>query len=382
LSLTEQLEAVQEYVRQQRWLSDNLRQRQKVEADRYSHLWTPFDGQIEDQGLQAELNERFGEQHVFSATAFNEYAACPFRFFAHRVLQLHPRVSTALDLQASERGRILHDILRDFYRAGPLSYHSIGPETVLAHLRKTANEVFTQYEKRIPPLNTKIWAIEKRILLTFLEQLIAEELSYDKKVTRHITELAFGMKTIGADESSVSQPLELTNSQGQKILLRGQIDRIDVLKAKSREEEKEKEFFIIYDYKLSKGTSIAEMLKGRDVQIGIYLASIEKCFPSLQPVIGGGYYSITKTPRCSDGLYRSDGGELLPKEQKHPILSEEEFREAYVSILDYVWKYRGQIEKGCFQVLPSRGTEECRFCDFKSVCRYETYRIQRKHRKA
>ncbi len=379
LSPAEQLAAVQDYIQQQQWLSDNLRQRQQVEENRYSRFWTPFDGQIEDHSVQAKLNERFGEQHVFSATAFNEYAACPFRFFAHRVLQLHPRVSTALDLQASERGRILHDILRDFYRAGPLAHHSTGHETARDRLRATADNVFAQYEQRIPPLNTKIWAIEKRILITFLEQLIAEELSYDKKATRHITELAFGMRTTGADESSVSQPLELTNNQGQKILLRGQIDRIDVLKAKSRKEEKEQDFFIIYDYKLSKGTSTAEMLKGRDVQIGIYLASIEKCFPSLRPVIGGGYYSITKTPRCSDGLYRSDGEELLPKEQKHPFLSEEEFRETYESILDYVWKYKGQIEKGHFQVLPSRGLEECRFCDFKSVCRYETHRIQRKH---
>ncbi len=382
LSPAEQLAAVQDYIQQQQWLSDNLRQRQQVEANRYSPLWTPFDGQIEDCNLQAELGERFGEQHVFSATAFNEYAACPFRFFAHRVLQLHPRVSTALDLQASERGRILHDILRDFYRAGPLAHHSTGHETALARLRETADKVFAQYEQRIPPLNTKIWAIEKRILITFLEQLIAEELSYDKKATRHITELAFGMKITGADESSVSQPLELTNSRGQKILLRGQIDRIDVLKAKSPKTEKEQEFFIVYDYKLSKGTSIAEMLKGRDVQIGIYLASIEKCFPSLQPVIGGGYYSITKTPRCSDGLYRSDGEELLPKDRKHPFLSEEEFRKTYELILDYVWKYKGQIEKGHFHVLPLRGLEECRFCDFKSVCRYETYRIQRKHRTA
>ncbi|WP_058866462.1 PD-(D/E)XK nuclease family protein [Chloracidobacterium thermophilum] len=380
LSLTEQLEAVQEYVRQQGWLSDNLRQRQKVEADRYSHLWTPFDGQIEEQGLQAELNERFGEQHVFSATAFNEYAACPFRFFAHRVLQLHPRVSTALDLQASERGRLLHDILRDFYRATPLLHNGATLEDELERLKKTADEVFRRYEENIPPLNTKIWMIEKRILLNFLEQLITEEASYGKKAEHHITELAFGMAPPEADEHSVKKPLELTDSQGRKIQLRGQIDRVDVVQVNA--EGNTYRATIIYDYKLSKGTSIAEMLKGRDVQIGIYLASIEKCFPSLKPVIGGGYYSITKTPRCSDGLYRSDGEELLPKEQKHSFLSEEEFRKTYESILDYVWKYKEQIEKGHFQVLPSRGLEECRFCDFKSVCRYETHRIQRKHRRA
>jgi ATP-dependent helicase/DNAse subunit B len=379
LSPTEQLEAVQEYVQQQQWLSDNLRQRQEVEADRYSHLWTPFDGQIEDQGLQAELNKRFGEQHVFSATAFNEYAACPFRFFAHRVLRLHPRVSTALDLQASERGRLLHDILRDFYRVTPLLHNGATLEDELRRLKKTADEVFRRYEENIPPLNTKIWMIEKRILLNFLEQLITEEASYGKRVEHHITELAFGMAPPEADECSVKEPLELTDSQGRKIRLRGQIDRVDVVQINA--EGNACKAAIIYDYKLSKGTSVAEMLKGRDVQIGIYLASIEKCFPSLQPVIGGGYYSITKTPRCRNGLYRSDGEELLPKEQNHFFLSEEKFRETYESILGYVWKYKEKIEKGHFQVLPSRGPEECRFCDFKPVCRYETHRIQRKHRR-
>ncbi len=377
LSRAEQLDIVQKHIQEQKWQPANLWQRQTAERSRYGHLWTPFDGQIEDQGLQAELNERFGEQHVFSATAFNEYAACPFRFFAHRVLQLQPRVSTALDLQASERGRILHDILRDFYRAGPLSHHSTGLETAFARLRETANKVFAQYEQHIPPLNAKIWAIEKRILLTYLEQLIAEEAAYNKEVERHITELAFGMVLLGSDKQSNPKPLELTDKQGRKILIRGQIDRVDVVRVKAEGNTAS----IIYDYKLSKGTSISDMLEGRDVQIAIYLASIEKCFPSLKPVIGGGYYSITKTPRCSNGIYRSNGKEVLPDEQKH-LFSEEEFRNAYESILDYIWKYKWQIEKGCFQVLPSRGIEECRFCDFKSVCRYETHRIQRKHRTA
>ncbi len=378
LSPAEQLDIVQKHIQEQKWQPANLWQRQTAERSRYGHLWTPFDGQIEDRSLQAELNERFGEQHVFSATAFNEYAACPFRFFAHRVLQLQPRVSTALDLQASERGRILHDILRDFYRAGPLSHHSTDLETAFARLRETANKVFAQYEQHIPPLNAKIWAIEKRILLTYLEQLIAEEAAYNKEVERHITELAFGMVLSGSDKQSNPKPLEITDKQGRKILIRGQIDRVDVVCVKA--EGNKYRASIIYDYKLSKGTSISDMLKGRDVQIAIYLASIEKCFPSLKPVIGGGYYSITKTPRCSNGIYRSNGKEVLPDEQKHLIFSEEEFRNAYESILDYIWKYKWQIEKGCFQVLPSRGIEECRFCDFKSVCRYETHRIQRKHR--
>ena len=38
-----------------------------------------------------------------------------YRFFAQRVLRLEPRGEAALDLQAIDAGKLLHDILRRFF---------------------------------------------------------------------------------------------------------------------------------------------------------------------------------------------------------------------------------------------------------------------------
>ncbi|MGQ9896239.1 MAG: PD-(D/E)XK nuclease family protein [Acidobacteriota bacterium] len=376
LSLTEQLSAVKNYIQKQNWKSETLQGRQQAEESRYSGHWTAFDGCIQDVTLQNKLNERFGEQYIFSATAFNEYASCPFRFFAHRVLQLRPRVSAAVDLHVIERGRILHDVLRNFYRAVSSSGFNKDPECQLDLLKKTANEIFNQYEQRIPPLNTKLWEIEKRILLTYLEQIIREELSASIKPVQRITELAFGMSPTEAHESSVKESLELTNDRKQRILLRGQIDRIDIIKLK--DEGSKNQACIIYDYKLSKGTPVSDMLKGLDVQIAVYLASIEK-FPDLpKNIIGAGYYSLTQIPRRSNGLYRSDMEEFLEKDQKSNLFSKEEFKSKFESIINHIWKYNESIKKGNFQAYPSRGIIECQFCDFKFICRYEKYRAKGK----
>jgi ATP-dependent helicase/DNAse subunit B len=373
LSLSEKLEIVQEFIIKQQWQSETFQQRQTAEEHRYSHRWTPFDGQLEDDYLLTELSRRFGENYVFSATAFNEYATCPFRFFARRVLRLRPRISAALDLQASEYGQILHEILRDFYRkVSPIKDNL---EEKFKLVRNVADDIFSRYEQKLPPLNTKVWEIKKSILIACLEQLIVEESLYEENVSEHITELSFGMFSPKADERSVRTPLEITNNlNGRKILLCGQIDRVDIIKIKVR--EKECSISVVYDYKLSKGISVTDMLRGRDVQLGIYLLAIEKVFPSLTPTAGAGYYTLTKAPRHSSGIYRSEYKEFLPESCQK--LEEEDFKETYKLIINHLWNYRKLIEKGSFHVTPARGTKDCQFCDFRLVCRYENHRIQPK----
>src|SRR5262249_19722615 len=52
-----------------------------------------------------------------SATSLEDYAACPFRFFASRVLRLRSRPSTRDDLDAAEQGSIRHLVLAEVMQA-------------------------------------------------------------------------------------------------------------------------------------------------------------------------------------------------------------------------------------------------------------------------
>jgi len=65
----------------------------------------------------------FGTEHVYSASGLSMYGNCSFRFFASRVLRLEPRTEAALDLQAIDAGKLLHDILRRFFERHRSQYY-------------------------------------------------------------------------------------------------------------------------------------------------------------------------------------------------------------------------------------------------------------------
>ena len=65
--------------------------------------------------LLALLSRRFGADFVHSASGLSIYGNCAYRFFGQRVLKLEPRGEAALDLQAIDAGKLLHDILRRFF---------------------------------------------------------------------------------------------------------------------------------------------------------------------------------------------------------------------------------------------------------------------------
>ncbi len=71
--------------------------------------------QITDPNLVSLLNKRFGVDFVHSASGLSTYGNCGYRFFGQRVLKLEPRGEAALDLQAIDAGKLLHDILRRFF---------------------------------------------------------------------------------------------------------------------------------------------------------------------------------------------------------------------------------------------------------------------------
>ncbi|HEY5073540.1 MAG TPA: PD-(D/E)XK nuclease family protein, partial [Pyrinomonadaceae bacterium] len=93
-------------------ISNAAVRRVAIERERNSARFGPFDGEITNPDLRALLARTFGPEHVYSASGLSAYGNCAFRFMAARVLRLEPRSEAALDLQAIDAGKLLHDILR------------------------------------------------------------------------------------------------------------------------------------------------------------------------------------------------------------------------------------------------------------------------------
>ena len=71
-----------------------------------------FDGMLGDGAARAEITKQFGPKKKFSATALEDYVACPFRFFMRHVLQLEPVDDPVEDIEAANRGLVIHRAAR------------------------------------------------------------------------------------------------------------------------------------------------------------------------------------------------------------------------------------------------------------------------------
>jgi ATP-dependent helicase/DNAse subunit B len=357
----------------------------EIERERASSRFGPYDGEITDPDLVALLNRRFGADFVHSASGLSIYGNCGYRFFGQRVLKLEPRGEAALDLQAIDAGKLLHDILRRFFeqhRRQRLT--ELDREALRQELMELADRVFDEHERVVPPLNKQIWKIDREIRKILLDQVLLYELDIQEQsaaagVVPAYFEVAFGgMKSAARDPGSTDEPLELTRSTfvgEETIKVSGQIDRVDVAKDNT---------LIAYDYKLSTGSSKDDIKSGRSLQLPIYLEALERLLLPNQPIAGGGYYVIRGgNERRNKGLHRASALEYSKiRANVTSVLSDEEWQQIRRDVIAKIWDFLDDIRAGHFGVNPSEKTKTCRFCDFAAVCRYDRYRIDGKNRPA
>jgi superfamily I DNA/RNA helicase len=364
-------------------LTASAERRIDVEHRREIGGFDEYDGLVANDLLRHRLAHAFAA-HVFSASELNEFGNCGYRFFLKRVLGLTPRVEAALDLQALETGILLHEVLRRFferYRDRPLA--DAPPAELHADLDAACDLAFDAFERTMPPLNPKLWRIERRMLGILLDRVLDDEIELQSRLVgaamrpRYL-EIAFGMPNVDADPESAPDPLVLFRIPGDPtsdaLKVRGQIDRVDA-SADGR--------LVAYDYKTSYGPRLVDMQEGRDVQIGIYLAALEQLFATEGEVVaGGGYYTLRPTAaRRNSGLYRADMRQVT---DIHPScgasLDPERFVGLREAVRENVFVAFDRIRDGDFRLAPSQDDASCTRCDYAHVCRFERHRIAGKKR--
>jgi ATP-dependent helicase/DNAse subunit B len=362
-------------------LSSSALRRIEIERERAGLRFGSYDGEITDPNLLALLKKRFGADFVHSASGLSVYGNCAYRFFGQRVLRLEPRGEAALDLQAIDAGKLLHDILRRFFERHRRQWlPELDRETLQQELRELADRVFDEHERVVPPLNKQIWKIDREIRKILLDQVLLYELEIqeqaaDAGVVPAYFEVAFGgTKSSARDPDSTNEPLELTRSTfvgEETIKVSGQIDRVDVASDKT---------IIAYDYKLSTGSTKDDIKSGRSLQLPIYLEALERLLLPRQRIAGGGYYVIRGgNERRNKGLHRASS---LQYSKIHPkansVLSDDEWQQIRADVIAKIWDFLDHMRAGEFSVNPSEKEKTCRFCDFAAVCRYDRFRIDGK----
>jgi ATP-dependent helicase/nuclease subunit B len=338
-------------------------------------LENPFNESTYSGYLLNELNEdgkvKLLEQEnkQYSASQLEEYAKCPFQYFAKRILQLEIIDEPTEDLEALELGSIVHSILYEFYK-------TLGEKNIAIQNcdDKTFSDVkkiiFSIAENKIEKLHLKSESVffEKEKILgvngerknSILYKFIDEERKNDDGYLPSYFELEFG---------DFSKPK--TNPDKEfyigKVKVRGKIDRVDIDAGVNN--------FKVIDYKLGgKKPAAKDLQSGLSLQLPLYVYVSKTLIETEQnKSVSPGAVIIYSLKLNKDEF----GKKIVHLLSSRKNIDESDLIKSNEELIkicnEFIPLYVDKISKGIFNLsqLEDRENKVCRFCDFKSICRIQ-----------
>lgn len=301
------------------------------------------------------LKNRFGRA-VYSISRLEQYARCPFSFFARYCLGLEAAARDVPEWSALDRGTFLHWLLEQFYKD-----YDINTSDINGALTSLAQQWL---EQKGFNSGSQIWRLRVREAVGMTRALIETDLSWLKRTGLRplLHEASFGL----------NNPLVETVRPGDgEVSFHGKIDRIDIM------EQDGETWAVVYDYKTSRAVTQKDIMAGKSLQIPVYLAAAplflkNKGFGNVR-VMGGGYYVI-KDAKLAGGIWNkeftSHVGSLLGS------LEQEEFAQLEQVLAKAAEGLHQGIISGNF--VPNPDSSACSWCDFSACCRYDKNRFRLK----
>ncbi len=343
------------------------------------------------------LTARYGKELATSVSSLEKYVKCPFSYFAQITLGLKER--KALSVTAADSGTFLHEFVDMFgkgleedgrsWRDIDSAYIDAKTEKITLELLDGLNRHLLESSPRIRHLFAELKRIAKKSVTVLSEHMKKgkfEPLGY---------EIVF-------DRDGKFKPMTLDLPNGQKSVLRGRVDRADVL------ETQKGKFVRIIDYKSgNKKFSLSNIYHGFDLQLAVYMTAVcenEGCKPAGMlyfkiddPVIEAGSNvsdaaiakEIAKKLKM-DGLVLSDeeileamdsdyaaGSSVINVKKKKDgsfteasiVASESDFAALSNHAKSVVKKLATEILSGCNDIKPVKGA--CQWCTMKSLCGFD-----------
>ncbi|MBK5259622.1 MAG: PD-(D/E)XK nuclease family protein [Thermoanaerobaculia bacterium] len=293
----------------------------EAEVARDSSEITKWDGKI--NASAEELDPRLNGR-TYSASQLEKLASCPYRHFLERVLRVTPIEELVFDpdtwLDARDFGTLVHET----FELAMKELTTTGARPSLAFLPRMdaiAREALERWRREIPPPSDSAFDRRARDLIRSCEVFLrTEELAGGDAIPQHF-EFAF-------------DDFELPLGNERAIRLRGFIDRID------RDEARDE--WHVWDYKtgLPKDFEGNWRLKcGTKIQHALYARAVEA-------TLGG---KVTK----SGYLFPTPRGRGIRIERQ---CTDTDLQRALNLLSDVV-------ASGWFP-----HTNDCRWCDFQSIC--------------
>ncbi|MES2935395.1 MAG: PD-(D/E)XK nuclease family protein [Pseudomonadota bacterium] len=254
-----------------------------------------------------------------SASGYNSYLACPYQFFASRMLGLSGLDELSDMPQKRDYGDWLHQILNTYHEA--IRAGSVENRDLL--LGSISAQIFDQeLKKNAAALG--YYARWKKVIPAYLEWANLRE--------------AQGWQFVLGEEWR-EQPLQW---DGGQIMLNGRIDRID---------ENAEGAFAVLDYKTSAQAVLSNRLKhGEDQQLAFYGLLLDV------PVASAHYVALESTKGKIADVEAARYAQWQPALQRHIINNMQ------------------AIQQGA--AMPANGIESvCQYCEVRGLCRKGAWSI-------
>lgn len=344
-----------------------LMQHGRAIEDRRENPRLPFDrysGVLADGSLIETVASILGPERMWSATQFNDYGYCPFRFFSRRVLGLEALEEPEEGFDAAQLGSVQHAILENTYsriaQAG-LAIEPANLDRALDVLADEAERILAMAPARWGFRETALWGYEqgeihKRlrhlIELDFSESTDSPFIQNPKARSPHpVADTVAGYpRTVAGlevDFGYPNTPAVSIDGEAGPLWVRGSIDRIDRVG----------DALIVVDYKSGSHTPNNEdMALGRNFQMMLYLLAAQQIAIEGQ-VQAGMFWSIHS---------RKGNGEISAAD---PLVEK-----ARQTLHDYIVASR----EGYFPIEPTkREGQKCfKYCEFHQFCRIQHTRYE------
>jgi ATP-dependent helicase/DNAse subunit B len=325
----------------------------RARAGRWRRPWTEGDGIVTTNPALLEVLSRHRlTARPYSATALQQFAACPYRFVLYSIHRIQPRAeANALErIDPLTRGSLLHAaqfrILTELRELKLLPVTSDNLSSVLTLADRIFDDVANEYEEELAPAIPKIWEQQTEDLRWDVRGWLREmaQASHENWTPRWF-ELSFGLrKQQPGDPASQSDPIALIGD----IRVRGAIDMVEEKAGRIR----------ITDHKTGKAPTQGPGYtgKGEILQPVLYAQAAE--------VLLGKPAESGRLSFCTErGGYKT-----------FDVPIDDHSRQALADVVSLIDR---SIAEGFLPAAPREGA--CGYCDYRSICGpYEESRIHRK----
>ena len=306
--------------------------------------------EVGTERLSTAKHLALAERAALSASTLERYAACPFQCFCEQILGL----AEAEGAQATV-GLVLHEVLSRFFANSDWDGSEETATQASETLRQIAEQVIAEkgyfaapdYESRYSRART----------LAILSRFIATELD----LRREREGLPYRHEVIfDQGPGAALDCLAIPNDPGPPILLRGRIDRVDVLSRGGRR------LCVVVDYKTRKNSALTvrNIEDGYSLQLPLYMMALRQSGAEDfgEPVMAE-WYCLEDGARVRMWFDEAEARQALrapPRGRTTPVDPE--------GVVEHVTSYVRRLAEGDIRVEP-HPEGICSWCAFGDVCR-------------